>query len=126
MPRKKNPHATKKATGVPNPERRTSAGPKAKRAPPIAKITHPKSSGLYHRQRLFRLLDEYRDTPVTWISAPAGSGKTTLVASYLSNRKLKSIWYRVDEGDGDIAAFFYYMGLAAKRRRRGNDPPCRC
>ena len=81
----------------------------------IAKITHPKTSGVFPRERLFRLLDEFRASPVIWISAPAGSGKTTLVASYLSERKLNSIWYRVDEGDGDIATFFYYMGMAAKK-----------
>jgi two-component SAPR family response regulator len=58
---------------------------------------------------------------VIWLSAPAGSGKTTLIASYLTERKLKSLWYQVDEGDSDIATFFYYMRLAAKKvapRRR--------
>jgi LuxR family transcriptional regulator, maltose regulon positive regulatory protein len=115
MPRKRNPHTTIRADGAPNPGGRSSAGSKPKKAPPIAKITHPKTSGLSNRKRLFRLLDECGDAPVTWISAPAGSGKTTLVASYLADRKLKSIWYRVDERDADIAAFFYYMGLAAKK-----------
>src|SRR5512136_3108018 len=81
----------------------------------IAKITPPKSIGIFPRKRLFKLLDEYRNSSVIWLSAPAGSGKTTLVASYLSEKKLESIWYRVDEGDGDIATFFYYMGLAAKK-----------
>ncbi len=65
--------------------------------------------------RLFRLLDTGRDRAVVWISGPAGSGKTTLVASYLDARKLPCIWYQVDEGDADIATFFYYMGLAAKK-----------
>ncbi|MEZ4601238.1 MAG: hypothetical protein R2940_15720 [Syntrophotaleaceae bacterium] len=56
-----------------------------------------------------------------WISAPAGSGKTTLASSYLSERNLESIWYRVDEGDGDIATFFYYMGLALKKTKGNAD-----
>jgi ATP/maltotriose-dependent transcriptional regulator MalT/DNA-binding SARP family transcriptional activator len=81
----------------------------------IAKITHPKVSGTFPRTRLFRVLDSCLKSPVTWVSAPGGSGKTTLVASYLYERKLNSIWYRIDEGDGDIATFFYYMGLAAKK-----------
>jgi LuxR family maltose regulon positive regulatory protein len=81
----------------------------------ITKIIPPKSEGAYPRSRLFRLLDSNRRFPVTWISGPAGSGKTTLVASYLSHRELPAIWYRVDEGDADIATFFYYMGLAAKK-----------
>jgi len=59
---------------------------------------------------------------VFWIASPAGSGKTTLVSSYLSTRKLPCLWYQIDERDGDLAQFFYYMGLAAKqanpRKRR--------
>ena len=81
----------------------------------IAKITRPKITGVYERTRLFNLLDQRREKPVVWISGPAGSGKTTLVGSYLDSRKLPCLWYQVDEGDGDIATFFYYMGLAAKK-----------
>jgi LuxR family transcriptional regulator, maltose regulon positive regulatory protein len=81
----------------------------------IAKITHPKCTGVTPRKRLFRLLDSCRKNPVTWISAPAGSGKTSLVASYLDARKMSCLWYQVDGGDADIATFFYYMGLAVKK-----------
>jgi DNA-binding SARP family transcriptional activator len=34
------------------------------------------------------------------------------VSGYLAARRLRSIWYQVDEGDGDPATFFYYLGLA--------------
>jgi LuxR family transcriptional regulator, maltose regulon positive regulatory protein len=85
------------------------------RSPPIAKITRPRIRGVFPRERLFRLLDETRTYPVTWISAPAGSGKTTLVASYLEANKIPCLWYQVDEGDEDIATFFNYLGLAAKK-----------
>ena len=81
----------------------------------IAKITHPDIAGVFPHKRLFRLLDEGMKQPVTWISAPAGSGKTTLVASYLDERKLPCLWYQVDRSDDDAATFFYYMGLAAKK-----------
>ena len=81
---------------------------------PIAKISRPKLAGAYPRKRLFKLLDGYRNTSVTWISSPAGSGKTTLIASYLDTRKLPCLWYQLDEGDDDPATFFYYLGLAAK------------
>ncbi len=81
----------------------------------IAKITRPKITGIVPRKRLFSLLDAERKSPVVWISAPGGSGKTTLAANYLDVRKLPCLWYRVDEGDADIATFFYYMGLAAKK-----------
>lgn len=79
------------------------------------KITRPKLSEVVKRNRLFSLLDRGRNKPVIWVSSPAGSGKTTLLASYLDARKLPCIWYQVDEGDADIATFFYYMGLAAKK-----------
>jgi ATP/maltotriose-dependent transcriptional regulator MalT/DNA-binding SARP family transcriptional activator len=79
----------------------------------IAKITRPRITGVYQRQRLFKFLDKSRDRPVIWVSGPAGSGKTTLVASYLDARKLPCLWYQVDEGEADIASFFYYMALAA-------------
>jgi ATP/maltotriose-dependent transcriptional regulator MalT/DNA-binding SARP family transcriptional activator len=58
---------------------------------------------------------------VIWISGPAGSGKTTLVSSYLDTNKIPCLWYQIDEGDSDIATFFSYMGMAAKKaapRRR--------
>lgn len=80
----------------------------------IAKIARPKLSVIVKRDRLFRLLDQAKQKPVVWIEAQAGSGKTTLVADWLEKRKLPNLWYQVDEGDADIASFFYYMGLAAK------------
>lgn len=86
----------------------------------IAKITRPTISGVIERSRLFKLLDEGVDKPITWICASAGSGKTTLIASYLEHGRstgspLPCLWYQVDEGDADLATFFYYMGLAAKK-----------
>ena len=87
------------------------------------KIIQPRLHGVVPRQRLFRLLDEKSEYPVTWVSSPAGSGKTTLVASYVQSRKIPVIWYRVDETDGDVAGFFYNMGKAAKKLKRGPAQP---
>ncbi|MDH4216619.1 MAG: hypothetical protein OEV23_06980, partial [Gallionella sp.] len=81
----------------------------------ITKIARPRLSGVSLRDRLFHLLDEGRTKPVTWVGAPAGSGKTTLIASWLDARNLPCLWYQVDAGDGDLASFFYYMGRAAKK-----------
>jgi len=80
-----------------------------------AKISHPSVSGAVQRARLFSLLDGGLAKPVTWISAPGGSGKSTLVASYLDARQLPCLWYQCDAGDADLATFFYYMGLAARK-----------
>jgi LuxR family transcriptional regulator, maltose regulon positive regulatory protein len=81
--------------------------------PHIAKIKLLRTRNMLIRPRLFNLLDSCEEYPVTWLHAPPGSGKTTLVASYLEEKKLKAIWYQVDERDSDQATFFYYMGLAA-------------
>lgn len=80
-----------------------------------AKITRPGITKAVRRKRLFDLLDARMKKPVLWVSSPAGSGKTTLISSYLDSRGLPCIWYRCDEGDSDPATFFYYMGLAARK-----------
>ena len=68
-------------------------------------------------------MDAGSDYPVTWVAGPPGSGKTTLVASYLDTRKIPYLWYQVDDGDADIATFFYYMGMAAKKAFPGKRKP---
>ena len=81
----------------------------------VAKITRPGATGLFPRERLFRLLDQGRKNPIVLVYGPPGSGKTSLVSSYLDARRLPCLWYRMDEGDADLATFFYYMGIAAKK-----------
>jgi hypothetical protein len=71
----------------------------------IAKITIPKSTGISSHKRLSRILYHCRKYPTTRVSAPAGSVKTSLVASYLKDSKTSCIRYRLGERDGDIAPF---------------------
>ncbi len=81
----------------------------------IHKISPPELPNVVLRKDLFRLLDHRGHYRITWISSLAGSGKTTLVASYLTFYQYPCLWYHMDEGDSDIASFFYYLGMAAKR-----------
>lgn len=88
-----------------------------------AKITRPDPADSYPRARLFKWLDRERTTKrCLWVMGPPGSGKTTLIADYLSRRKLTTLWYEADRGDTDVATFFHYLGQAAHkalpRRRR--------
>ena len=89
------------------------------------KLTRPNSKGALARERLFQLIERGREKKVIWISAPAGAGKTTLVASYFDSGTTPCFWYQVDEGDADLATFFYYLGLLADHapaRRRKSLP----
>jgi LuxR family transcriptional regulator, maltose regulon positive regulatory protein len=79
-----------------------------------AKLTRPRSRGALPRERLFQSIHRSRQKKVIWISGPAGSGKTTLAASYFDSHQAPCLWYQLDQGDADLATFFYYLGLAAK------------
>lgn len=50
-----------------------------------------------------------------WVSGMAGSGKTTLVASYLQENQPRSLWYELDHRDGDLPSFFYHFGNALRK-----------
>lgn len=78
----------------------------------LAKLSPPRLHNVLLRQRLLEKLDDLDDFPVIWISAPGGSGKTVLAASYLQAKKKKFIWYQVDEGDNDPAAFIGLLDSA--------------
>jgi len=86
---------------------------KTKLSPTPAKISAPHLLGSYHRGRLFRILDGARRKRVIFVAAPAGAGKTSLVASYLAARRLPALWYNVDARDADVANLFEYLSMAA-------------
>lgn len=81
----------------------------------LTKITKPGLPEVYNRTRLFNLLDKASARQLVWVAGPPGAGKTTLVCSYIDKRKINCLWYQIDETDADLASFFHYLGLAAKK-----------
>ncbi len=75
----------------------------------VAKIQRPEIDNVVFRSRLFHVLDEARQKRALWVTGLPGSGKTTLIASYVSRIKSRSRWYQIDSSDKDPATFFYYM-----------------
>lgn len=74
-------------------------------------------TGIVARERLFSLLDQWRERPLIWIGGPPGAGKTVLVASYVQSRKLCTVSHRVEPGDVDPAVFFQHLGELFDLRR---------
>lgn len=94
-----------------------------KQSSTLAKLSQPRLSSPLLRDRLFALLEALRKRPVVAVVGPPGSGKTTLVASYLRARNVSVIWYQVDQGDADAATFFYYLRLALQDAAPSRGPP---
>lgn len=67
----------------------------------------PVDENLVRRPRLIDLLNKGRHLPLTLVSAPAGSGKTTLVSDWLASYPDPGTWLSLDEGDSDLAVFLH-------------------
>jgi LuxR family maltose regulon positive regulatory protein len=77
------------------------------------KLYRPRTSGdLVPRPRLLERLDQRQERPLTLVVAPAGYGKTTLVATWLDTVDCPSAWLSLDEEDSDLPVFLSYF-LAA-------------
>lgn len=61
------------------------------------------------RPRLYERLDEGARRELTVVSAPAGFGKTTLLAEWSRRSELPVAWVSLDERDNDPVRFFSYL-----------------
>ena len=93
-----------------------------------AKLAAPPMPGqVVARPRLFGLLDQGVQGPVTLVAAPAGSGKTLLLASWAAQASAPGpvAWLSLDPADNDPGRCWSYV-LAALRGVGGppaGDPP---
>lgn len=65
------------------------------------------------RSRLHDLLRQGLTWPLTLVVAPAGWGKSTLVAEWLRQDRVTAGWVSLDSGDDDPTRFWRYLLLAA-------------
>jgi LuxR family maltose regulon positive regulatory protein len=86
----------------------------------------PQARGVHavSRPRLRGLLDATPDARLVLVSAPAGFGKSTLLADWLANSELAWGWLSLDAADNDPARFWRYL-LAAVGSIDGGAPSTR-
>lgn len=75
---------------------------------PVSSGIPPSRDTLVRRQRLFDALERGARGPVTLVSGPAGSGKTLLVASWLSVAPIPGpvVWVSVQRDERDASRFW--------------------
>jgi LuxR family maltose regulon positive regulatory protein len=96
--RSDNPHPS---TGVPAPQLLAT------------KLYLPRARpDLVARPRLFARLDAGLQGALTLVCAPAGFGKTTLLADWLRRTGRPAAWLELDAGDNDPAVFLRYLVAA--------------
>ena len=87
------------------------------------KLYMPKwRSGLVSRPRLIAQLRQEAERKLTLVTAPAGFGKTTLLAEWLaatSGSEPSAGWVSLDPGDNDPGIFWAYVIAAVDRVRTG-------
>lgn len=64
---------------------------------------------LVFRPRLIEKIDKGLDRKLILISAPAGFGKTTLLASYIANSGIPIAWLSLDKNDNQEGLFLRYL-----------------
>jgi LuxR family maltose regulon positive regulatory protein len=78
-------------------------------------VPPPTGHGLIIRDRLFALLDDLISYPLVVITAPAGFGKTSLLAEYASRNPGRFAWLTLEEEDNDPQRFWTYFCAALQK-----------
>ena len=79
----------------------------------------PPRSRVVLRPRLDGRLDEGLGRRLTLVSAPAGFGKSTLIAEWVAGCGLSVAWLSLDEGDAEPTRFLAYLVEALRTVRPG-------
>ena len=81
----------------------------SKLQPPVAR------PGIVPRTELVERLLAASDVPVVSVVAPAGYGKTTLLAQWAARKGSRTAWVSADSGDNDPAVLLTYVAVALDR-----------
>ena len=74
-----------------------------------------RAAGMVLREGLINTVDEARTTPIVFLSAGPGWGKTTLLAQWASRSRRRFAWVSVDEPDNDPVVLLTYIAVAVDR-----------
>jgi LuxR family transcriptional regulator, maltose regulon positive regulatory protein len=86
----------------------------------ITKLYIPRlDTKLLARPHLLELLDRAVNRPLVLITAPAGWGKTTLIANWARQAGHAVGWISLDEGDNDLARFWLHLIASLQQIRKG-------
>ncbi len=94
----------------------------------LAKLMLPPLAGdVATRRRLLAHLDRGLDKKLTLVCAPAGSGKTTLIAFWLNSLRerdttIRVAWYSLDKTDDSLPTFLSYLAAAIRHADAGALP----
>ena len=106
--------ASRTAAAEPRTSRREA--PASRFAPLEAKLEPPRHRpGLVARYSLVDRLRASAADPIVYVAAPAGYGKTTLMAHWADADERPFAWVSLDNGDNDPVALLTYVALALNR-----------
>jgi LuxR family maltose regulon positive regulatory protein len=74
-----------------------------------SKLLIPNPAGLLHRPRICQSIEQGLSRKLTIISAPAGYGKTSVLADFAQHSPVPVCWYTADERDRDLGIFIEYL-----------------
>ncbi len=74
-----------------------------------------KQKGFLHRARLIDWMHENIHRKLTFISAPAGYGKTSLLVDFASDVEVRICWCLVTQGDEDLRKFAWDLLLSIRQ-----------
>ena len=83
-----------------------------------SKVTHPvPPPTILDRPHIYERLDQWQTTPVIFVHAPAGYGKSILASRWIEVRELdaQTAWLSLDPGDDDPLQFLHYLAGALER-----------